>query len=48
MAEKDNGKVFIVLLLLGIVLIPLLRAKPPEIEGEVISTDFTRTNGLLR
>ncbi len=50
MAEKDRGKVFIILALLGIVLIPLLRAKPPEedLGGEVMSTEFTRINGLLK
>ena len=44
----DNKKVFIILALLGIVLIPLLKAKPPELGGEVMSTEFTRINGLLR
>jgi len=48
MKEKDNGKVFIILALLGLVLIPLLKAKPEEIEGEVTSTKFTRVNGLLK
>lgn len=50
MAEKDKGKVFIILALLGIVLLPLLKAKPPEegLEAEVIGTEFTRVNGLLR
>ena len=49
MKEKDNGKVFIILALLGLVLIPLLKAKPTEeIEGEVMSTKFTRVNGLLK
>lgn len=48
MAEKDKGKVFIILgLLLVIGLIPLIKAKPPELEGEVMSTQFTRVNGLL-
>lgn len=47
MAEKDNGKVFIILALIGIVLIPLLRAKPPEepeegLEAEIISTEYKR------
>jgi len=44
MAEKKRN-IFIVLALLGfIVLIPLLKAKPPEeeAEGEIISTKFTR------
>ena len=42
MAEKDKGKVFIILVLLGIVLIPLLRAKPPEeeLDAEIISTEY--------
>jgi len=44
MAEKDKGKVFIILALLGIILIPLIKAKPPEEElfGEITSTEFTR------
>ena len=43
MAEKKQN-IFIVLALLGIiVLIPLLKAKPPEeAEGEIIGTEFTR------
>ena len=48
MAEKDKGKVFIILgLLLVIGLIPLIKAKPPELGGEVMSTQFERINGLL-
>ena len=40
---KDKGKVFILLGLLSIVvLIPLLKAKPPELGGEVVSTQFER------
>lgn len=47
---KDEGNLFIILGLLSIVvLIPLLKAKPPEeADGEVISTEFERINGLLR
>lgn len=49
MEEKDKGKVFILLGLLAIVLIPLLKAKPPEeAGGEVMGTEFTRVNGMLR
>ncbi len=48
MKEKDNGKVFIILALLGLVLIPLLMAKPQKIEGDVMGTEFTRVNGLLK
>ena len=42
MAKKNNGKVFIVLLLLGLVLIPLLKAKQPEeeLDVEIISTEY--------
>ncbi len=42
MAEKDKGKVFIILVLLGIVLIPLITAKPPEeeLDAEIISTEY--------
>ncbi len=49
MAEKKRN-IFILLALLGIiVLIPLLKAKPPEeAEGEVMDTEFTRVNGMLR
>ncbi len=51
MAEKKQN-IFILLALLGvIVLIPLLKAKPleePEAGGEVMSTEFTRVNGMLR
>ena len=48
MAEK-KANLFIILGLLSIVvLIPLLKAKPPEVEGEVVSTQFERTNGLLK
>ena len=48
--EKDNGKVFIVLLLLGIVLIPLIRAKPieEELDADIVSTEYKRINGLLK
>ena len=36
-----NKKVFIILALLGIVLIPLIKAKPPEELGaEIINTQF--------
>ncbi len=48
MAEKKTN-LFILLGLLGIVvLIPLLKAKPPEeVGGEVVSTQFERINGLI-
>lgn len=42
-----KGKVFIILgLLLAIGLIPLIKAKPPELGGEVRSTQFERINGI--
>ncbi len=45
----DNKKIFIILGLLGIVLIPLIKAKPTEeFGGELTSTEFTRINGLLK
>lgn len=48
MPEKKTN-LFILLALLGIVvLIPLLKAKPLEVEGEVVSTQFERINGLLK
>jgi len=50
MAKKDKGKTFILLGLLGIiVLIPLIKGKPPEpeLEGEITITSFERINGLL-
>ena len=50
MAKKSKANLFIILGLLGIiVLVPLLKAKPPEeLGGEVTSTEFERVNGLLR
>lgn len=54
MAKQKKGKVFIILgLLLAVGLIPLLKAKspeppePPELGGDVTSTQFTRVNGLI-
>lgn len=48
MAEK-KANLFIILALLSIVLMPLLKAKPSEeIEGEVVSTQFERINGLIK
>ena len=44
MAENEKGKVFIILALLGLVLIPLLRAKPieEELDAEIIITEYER------
>ena len=48
MAKQNKGKVFIVLgLLLIIGMVPLLKAKPSELGGDVTSTQFTRVNGLI-
>lgn len=45
MAENEKGKVFIILALLGVILIPLLKAKPPEeLDAEIISTKFEGIN----
>lgn len=42
MTEK-KANLFIILGLLGIiVLIPLLKAKPPEAEGDIIGTEFKK------
>ena len=40
--EKDNGKVFIILALLGVVLIPLIMAKPleEELDADIVSTEY--------
>ena len=47
MVKQNKGKVFIILgLLLCIGLIPLIKAKPPELGGEVMNTQFERVNGL--
>ena len=51
MAKKTNGKTFILIsLLLLIGLIPLIKAKPPELEleGDIETTTFERVNGLLK
>jgi len=46
MAEQ-NEKIYIILgLLLLVGLIPLIKAKPPELGGEVMSTQFERINGI--
>ena len=39
-------KVYIILGLLLLGLIPLIKAKPPELSGEVMGTQFERINGL--
>jgi len=50
MKENNKGKVFIFLSILGVImLIPLLKGKPSEeLEGELISTEFERINGLTK
>jgi len=46
---KDKEKVYIVLgLLLLVGLIPLIKAKPPELVGDITGTKFERINGLLK
>jgi len=48
MEKKDKRKIFIVLGILLIVLIPLLKAKLPiEAEAEIVDTEYKRTNGLI-
>jgi len=43
MKGEDKGKVFIVLSILGIILlIPLIKAKKPELGGDIMSTSFER------
>jgi len=41
-----DGKIYILLGLLLLGLIPLIKAKPPELSGEVMGTQFERINGL--
>lgn len=50
MAEKKTNLFILLGLLSIIVLIPLLKAKPPieEVEAEIISTEYERANGLLK
>ena len=48
MAEKKTNLFILLGLLSLVVLIPLLKAKPSELEGEVVSTQFERVNGILK
>jgi len=46
--EDGNRKVFILLSILLIMLIPLLKAKPEEELGaKIINTEYERINGLI-